>query len=214
MVDGRCNYRYTVTINQHFFAGGHHPVVPLAFLVLGGSRYLDVPGKVIEKSSWICRRSFGWLDSSENLPFLHDFWISQMLHVWNIYLDLPIKWHSFVGTYSIHGAFYGIFSSHDVPCTCFFSGGWVGFGFFANFSIATRNIVEPLPYCCTSLWTRFLYMDGSVFMEKSRWKWMICGYPPWRRTPQNGRFGFLFFSFVFSARKAGFQDIFFQDFSM
>ena len=135
-----------------------------------------------------------------------------MLHVWNIYLDLPNRWHSFVGTYSIHGAFYGIFSSHDVPCTCFFSGGWVGFGFFANFSIATRNIVEPLPYCCTSLWTRFLYMDGSVFMEKSRWKWMICGYPPWRRTPQNGRFGFLFFSFVFSARKAGFQDIFFSGF--
>ena len=48
----------------------------------------------------------------DNLPFLHDFWISQMLHVWNIYLDLPIKWHSFVGKYSSTMEHFMAFSHH------------------------------------------------------------------------------------------------------
>ena len=40
------------------------------------------------------------------VPQIGETWwnISQMLHVWNIYLHLPQKWPSHVGKYSIHGA--------------------------------------------------------------------------------------------------------------
>ena len=50
--------------------------------------------------------------SSKNQRFMMDFWwfLTHMLHVWNIYQHLPHKWLSHVGKYTIHGA-YGLCSS-------------------------------------------------------------------------------------------------------
>ena len=51
------------------------------------------------------------LNDFDSLQKKRDITHTHMLHVWNIYQHLPHKWPSFVGKYTIHGA-YGIDEWH------------------------------------------------------------------------------------------------------